>query len=167
MGIRESLNKNPSITTGFTIGIIVLALGAIIWQMRSGSSRYTIQNAYYTVDDGKTWFEDLGTKNPPIDHNGQLAVRCLIFKCGENGAPFVAYLERFTPEALKKMEAAAASKAPPETADIDLLYSTGMEVKRPGSAKWIPRASPEGDKICDVKCPDGSSGDLRAVLPGL
>ena len=114
VGIRESLNKNPSITTGVTIGIIVIALLAIVWQM--WSSRPNINNikSFYTVDDGKTWFEDQATKNPPFDYKGSPAYRAYVFKCGDSGKPFVAYMERFTPDALKKLEAAAAN---PTTSD--------------------------------------------------
>ena len=55
MGIRESLNKNPAITTGATIGIIVIALIFILYQIFGGDGApKPITEMYYTVDDGAT-----------------------------------------------------------------------------------------------------------------
>ncbi len=161
MGIRETLNKNPSITTGVTIGIILVAIGAIVWQMMSGRPTVGNYKSYFTVDDGKSWFEDAATKNPPFDHNGQPAYRCFVFKCGENGTPFVAYMERFTPEVLKKLEAANPSQNDPM--DVE----SGMELKKPGDPKWVVRSTLQGEKIAnEIKCPDGSSTNIQPVSPG-
>jgi len=167
VGIRESLNKNPSITTGVTIGIIVIALLAIVWQM--WSSRPNINNikSFYTVDDGKTWFEDQATKNPPFDYKGSPAYRAYVFKCGDSGKPFVAYMERFTPDALKKLEAAAANPTTSDPMAMENLYTTGMEIKKPGGPKWVLRTTAEGDKVqSDLKCPDGSTTNIQPVIPG-
>jgi hypothetical protein len=166
VGIRETLNKNPSITTGVTIGIIVIAIAAIVWQMMSGRPNINNIQSFYTVDDGATWFADKAIKNPPFDHDGQQAVRCYVFKCGDKGKEFVGYMERFTSDALKKMEDA---KAHPDNSDpmlMEDLYTTGMEVKRPGNGKWVLRTNPEADRIqSEVKCPDGSTENILPVIP--
>ena len=39
MGIRQTLNENPTITTGVTAGVIVLALIFIVWQAIGGRPR--------------------------------------------------------------------------------------------------------------------------------
>ena len=167
MGIRETLNKNPSITTGVTIGIIVVALLAIVWQMWSSRPNIGNLKSFYTVDDGKTWFEDAATKNPPFDYKGQPAVRAYVFKCGDNGQAFVAYMERFTPDALKKLEAATANPAQTDPMAMENLYTTGMEIKKPGGAKWVLRTTADGDKMqSDIKCPDGSTTNIQPVIPG-
>lgn len=36
MGIRETLNRNPAITTGATAALIVIALIVIVWTTFSG-----------------------------------------------------------------------------------------------------------------------------------
>jgi hypothetical protein len=36
VGLRETLNQNPAVTTGATIAIIALALAAIVWQLNGG-----------------------------------------------------------------------------------------------------------------------------------
>ena len=167
MGIRETLNKNPSITTGVTIGIIVIAIIAIVWQMFSGRPNVNNIKSFYTVDDGKTWFEDKATLNPPYDYKGQPAVRAYVFKCGDNGKPFVAYMERFTADALKKIEAASANPTNADPMQMETLYTTGMEIKRPGGAKWVLRTTAEGDKIqSDLKCPEGGNANIQPVIAG-
>ena len=85
MGIRETLNKNPSITTGVTIGIIVVALVAIIYQAMGNRPNLTPPRLYYTTDDGKNWFDEEASKIPPFDHKGAQAVRVYVFKCGPDG----------------------------------------------------------------------------------
>jgi hypothetical protein len=37
VGIRETVNQNPAITTGATLLIIALAIVAIVWQLNSGA----------------------------------------------------------------------------------------------------------------------------------
>lgn len=174
MGIRETLNQNPAITTGVTIGIIVIALGAIIWQLVGGDGMPdAITEMYYTVDDGATYFADDANKIAPFDKDGKEAVKCYVFTCDDKKTKFVAYLERLTPEAKKKMEAAieAQKKADPNAAntipmDTDIITMEGTEVKKPGAGnKWVKRTTPEGEKITQPQCPDGKNENLNIVLP--
>jgi hypothetical protein len=167
VGIRESLNKNPSITTGITIGIIVVAIVAIGWQMMSSRPNINNIKSFYTVDDGANYFEDKAVLNPPYDYKGQQAVRAYVFKCGESGKPFVAYMERFTPDALKKLESAKSDPNGGDPMLMENLYATGMEVKKPGGAKWVLRSTADGDKIqSDIKCPDGSTNNIMPLIAG-
>src|SRR5690554_2534860 len=55
VGIRETLNQNPGITTGVTAGIIVLALIFIVISMFSSNRPPRYDNYYFTVDDGATY----------------------------------------------------------------------------------------------------------------
>lgn len=163
VGIRETLNRNPSITTGVTIAIIVVALGAILWQARQGG--IPTAKAFYTVDDGATWFVDDAGKVVPFDHKGKQAVRVYIYKCAE-GKPFAGFLERYTPEAAQKLAET------PKGGNVDPgineeLYMTGIEVKQPGAAgKWLGRSTPDGEKLqSEIKCPDGKNDTLETVIP--
>lgn len=169
MGIRESLNRNPSITTGITIGIIVVALGFIIWQIVGGDSApKPITQMYYTTDDGATKFVDDAAKLCPYQKDGKDAVRCYVYSCDDKSTSFVAYLERLTQATKKKIEdARAVAKNPnqPPTVDTDFLEAEGTEVKKPGSGKWIRRNSAEGAKITSVTCPNGNNEKLMIVLP--
>ncbi len=170
MGIRESLNQNPAITTGITIGIIVIALGFIVYQIVGGDGAGSpVTEMYYTTDDGATYFADDANKVAPFDKDGKEAVRCYVFKCSD-GKPFVAYLERMQKDAKVKYEAAlkASANAPegaPPSMDLEMIQMEGMEVKKPGDAKWAKRNGPEADRITQINCPDGNNQALNIVLP--
>lgn len=165
MGIRETLNKNPSITTGVTIGIIVVALIAIIWQAMGNRPNLKPPRIYYTTDEGKSWFDEEASKIPPFDHKGGQAVRVYVYKCGTDGKPFAGYLERYTADAAKKMEALTKGGTDDPMA-LEQIQTNGIEVKKVGGPKWIMRNTPEGEKIVnDVRCPDGKADGLEAVAP--
>ncbi len=170
MGIREQLNQNPAITTGVTIGIIVIALGFIVWQLFGGSGGPSpVTEMYYTVDDGQTRFADDATKVAPFDHDGKEAVRCYVFKCSD-GKEFVAYMERMTKDAKAKYEAAVKAQQNPNEngqamMEAEMLAIEGTEVKKPGESKWVRRNSPEGERVTIINCPDGNNAALEIVLP--
>jgi hypothetical protein len=167
VGIREQLNQKPAITTGVTIAIIVIAFAFILYQLIGGDGSTSVPTKqYYTTDDGKNLFSDDPAKVPPFDHEGKPAVRAMVFTCDARKTQFVAYLERMTPEAKAKLEAAEANKTPSPTdpmPDREMLLMEGVEVKKPNDTKWIKRASAEGSKITDVTCPSG--GTLDVVTP--
>jgi hypothetical protein len=53
---------------------------------------------------------------------------------------------------------------PAAAGEIAQARSTGIEVKKPGDAKWVPVLSREGDAITThPTCPDGSTA--RSVSP--
>ena len=83
------------------IGVGVLVFGALLiaFQLHgSGSSvaASTSTKAFFSNDDGKTWFTDLATKLPPFDHSGSQAYRVEVFRCGPSGKPFVVCLESYS-----------------------------------------------------------------------
>jgi hypothetical protein len=161
VGIRETLNENPRLTTGITIGIIVVVLGFIVWQIKGGLSSTPEgggssggTKVYFSDDDGQTYFADDAAKVPPFDHGGKQAVRAHVVKC--DGKTFVNYLERFTPEGKKKMEAMGGKPPAGDPTAMDSIRNTGMEVKRPGDKDWL-RASasdPRYGEITRWKCKD-------------
>ncbi len=166
MGIRETLNKNPSIVTGVTIGIIVIAIGFIIWQLAtSGAPNMANAKSFYTIDDGATRFSDYSSKLPPFDYKGQQAVRVYVYQCADK-KPFIAYMERYTPEAKAVLEKAKADPANINTDAVDEAMNNGIEIKKPGGEKWVRRESPEGQKLTsEIKCPDGTLNNIEPVIP--
>ena len=78
MGIREKLNENPRITAGATAAIILVALGFIVYQAIGGGGPPIPTKAYYTIDDGETYFEDDIQKLAPFEHEGKQAVRAAV-----------------------------------------------------------------------------------------
>jgi hypothetical protein len=166
VGIREKLNEKPAITTGVTIGIIVIAFAFILYQVFGGDgSSVTIPDQFYTVDEGATRFTDDPSRAAPFQHEGKEAVRAFVYTCDENKTSFVGYLERLSPEAKKKYDALPATSADsPPSLEADTIMSEGSEVKKPKVGKWVKRNSAEGEKITNVTCPN-NTGVAQMVEP--
>ena len=168
MGLRETMNENPRITTGITVAIIVVVLAWILWPSGGGASGGggggVVTQAFFTVDDGKTYFPDEATKVAPFKKDGKDAVRAIVYKCG--GKTFVNHMERYTPDVHQKLTAIYA-KGGPEVNDptiIEMLREGGLEVKSPGAGNWVKISDPKAQEILKPKCPDGTA-DLELVTP--
>jgi hypothetical protein len=139
--------------------------GAVYWQAKGNRPNLSPPQMYFTVDDGKSHFVANASRIPPFDYNGSPAVRVYLFKCGSNGPPFASYLERYTPEAAKKMAELMKSPSDDPMA-IEELQMNGIEVKKAGGSKWVLRNTPAGEKLVnDITCPDGTTNLLEPVSP--
>ena len=166
MGLRETLNKNPIITTSVTGGIILICLIVVLYSAFGGgpSSVDAVAQGYYSTDDGKTFFPENLSNVPPFDHEGQPAVRAYVYRCGNDGTPFVGYLERYSPGVHDKVVAAKSSGD--MNAGMDSESLKGREVKRPGDANWLNVMTPKASElVANVKCPDGSTDVPQMVMP--
>ena len=170
MGIRDTLNRNPSIATGTILAIIVIAVAFIVYsQSRGLSPSKEPAKAFYTIDEGKHWFVDDVSKFPPFDHEGKEAVRALLFQCGE-GKPFVGYLARYTPDTKKELEAARNSptgtKSEQYMRNLIIAEKIGKEIKKPGDPQWTTLADETNWKrVMQVKCPEGQNDVPVPVTP--
>ena len=167
MGVRETLNKQPALTTGATIGIILLALIFIIYQVVGGGNHIRIPTkAYYTTDDGATFYKDDINLIPPYDYGGKQAVKADVYQC-PGGSEFVGYLEKYTADAKKILD---DSKSHPSTDDFGKTADAaarGLLVKPPltGDNGWVKNLLPAATKIITVHCPGGGDQLPEAVLP--
>lgn len=159
VGIRESIKKRPSVAAAVAGVMIVGAAIAIYVQARDlGSSG--AGKAFFSTDDGKTFFVDDAQKLPPFDRNGKPAYRAHVFECG--GKRVVGYLSAYTPEALKAVEEAkkynGTGKPPPNMHQIASLGTTGTVVKRPGETQWVLQADIGRATMVRVfRCPEGNT----------
>jgi hypothetical protein len=162
VGIRETLNQNPGITTGATAGIIIIALGFIIWQTTGGEGSYSgPTKRYYVDDDGKSEpFLDSVDKIAPFDHNGKQAVLAHVFTCDGGKTKFIGYVERYTPDAKAKLEKARTN--PKEAPPPEDMAINGIEIKRPKDTAWLKTIDPRSTAVTKVTC---SSGTLEPVVP--
>lgn len=166
-GIRGLLNRHPAATGGAVLVLTVACLSMAFKPIPK-------PKAYYTVDDGKTYFE-AAVQVPPFTTGGREAVRAMVFSCDGGKTRFVGYLLRHPPD---EREAAAA-----------ILKKGGRmppgEVKRPGETEWASPFNPTKlkgpmneatfkkaqaagkryDEIQKVKCPEGG-GHALIVNPG-
>src|SRR5580700_9286717 len=97
MGVRESMNKKPVLTSSITVAVVALAIVWLIYWHRLGQPPPMLHQLYYTDDDGKTLFADDMANLAPFAHDGKEAVLAHVFQIGTN-PPFAAYLEKYTPE---------------------------------------------------------------------
>jgi hypothetical protein len=152
MGIRETMNRNSALTVGTIVFAIAFCAVVIGMELR-GSKGEPPKYAYYTADDGKTWFSDLAIRLPPFDHNGSPAVRCFVFK-GPNGE-FAGLLEKFSDQTRAKL-AQTGDQIPP--------FGTPILVKRPGESEWKPTdVSVESMMLIKILGPESSG--IERVMP--
>jgi hypothetical protein len=149
------------------VGMMLIAVLYWRWNTRPNDVTRSLTLAWYTADDGKTWYSDDKSLTPPFDRDGKTSVRAFVFTCDEDKHEFVGYLERYTPEAKQAIEnsltAVKTEKEPPPAGLFDTLAKTGIEVKRPGDSTWINVSSPKAASIRKVACPAGQT--LQPVYP--
>ncbi|MBC8105625.1 MAG: hypothetical protein H7Z14_03465 [Anaerolineae bacterium] len=173
MSLRETLAEKPRRAAAIVGALLIGAVALIAFQLRGSSNSITgssSSQAFFSVDDGKTWFADDAMKVPPFEKDGKQAVRAYVFRAG-NGTKFVNHLERFTPPAKQIMEEAQKPtdpKVPPppgRSGQIQSALIAGREVKRPGETKWISSTNfKDAGAITAIKGPDGRA-DAVAVEP--
>lgn len=158
MGIREKMNDSPRLTVGVVSTIALLATGFVVMQVLAGRRTFPSKSpdSFFTVDDGKTFFVASSDNVPPFEYKGKQAVHAYVFEC--RGKRFVAYMDRYTPEARAAM---VSGKATPDTVRF------GRELKKPGSTTWIKSGNPatEDPLTAVVKCPEGHPDIPEAVEP--
>jgi hypothetical protein len=169
--IRRHLNENPRIV-GIIVGVLMLAaLVVALTSSRRPADAVAPQNPgtpkeYFSTDDGKSFFPEDARKLPPFDHQGKPAFRARVFKCGENGQPFVAFLERYADADRKRLEELLATDRPVPDEAVKLLARA--EVKKPGRPGWVkmtPGTAQQFNAVRTPRCPDGSTSGIIRVSP--
>jgi hypothetical protein len=162
VGVREFLNQqNPKVVVGATVGVILVVAAVLFLSHRSSGGSDTASapaRAFFTTDDGKTWFRDDARHLAPFAKDGKTAVRAYVYKCPD-GREFVAFLERYTPDFRKKLEAANAGQLGGPLLD----EASGTEVKPPGASAWVKQSDPRAMAVMTPKCPGGQAAQL--VMP--
>jgi len=173
MNIREYMNNNPAVITIGAVVVLVICLGFIIRTIMGGSSSAggVVDVYFYDMNTGEL-FNAASNEFPPIqsptDEGDQLSgVKAHVYSCGDCGdksSRFIGYLERYTPEAKAKMEAARDSEQP----IMEEVYemNQGREIKRPDDAQWINDNSEEAMMLRDElrkRCNEGES--VRNCFP--
>jgi hypothetical protein len=165
MGIREKGFTKGFVGYGLAAVLLIYAIGMLTYQLKP-EKRPNPFGAFYTDDDGKSYFTDTIYKFPPFDHDGKTAVMAYVYSSDHGN--FVGILQRYTPDAKKKLEDAYAKVQAGQlnVSTVNSLLSSnpirygGTEVKLVGSDHWVPRAQMMRP---DVKAPDGSP--CYPVLP--
>lgn len=165
MHVREWLNNNPKIATAITLALIaVVAIWIGFGTFASSNASLPPEDwAWYSVDDGATYFAHRLERSPFTTADGKTAVRAYLYRCG-NGEAFVNHLERMTSDA---PSSEPESGGPPDYgsgSSSEVVRSItrgyrGIQVKKPGSGEWVPSNGPQGMKVRTPTCPNGAVAD--------
>lgn len=159
MTVREWINKNRQWSVIGALFVAVLGIGFTIYQLLPEPEE---TQAWYTSDDGQTWFKDSNRLVPPFERDGREAVLAHVYEC--DGKPFVAYMLKYTPEGkaiFEKFRAAEDAGDPNFDESMLMALSGHARYKRPGEKEWTPESNVR--KVTEMlypKCPDGSTDPL-------
>jgi hypothetical protein len=136
------------------IGIVVAGVAAVQLPKLNRVDRMSA-TAYYTTDDGATFFQ-APVQTPPFKtKDGKEAVAAVLFARGDGSPAFVGYLIRCRADARAAEDRQRQTGAVEGVAGGAPRMVVGMQVKRPGAGEWVDGDTPEGMAIKDVRLPDG------------
>lgn len=137
----------------------------------TSSSRVREASGFFTDDDGQTLFTADLMSVPPFDHNGREAVRAYVFTTDGGNTRFVAYLEKYAPQAKQAIEKFRAEllknpSQPPSAVALEQI-GQGTLVKKPGQGNWVSvKDYASFAKVVQIQVPPEASIDnLEPVLP--
>lgn len=171
MGLRETLNQKKSASILGAVALMLLA-GGFLTYTQWPNRPLKIDKAYYTVDDGQTWFADSVYKVPPYEYDGKTAVRAMVYTYDHGSKTFCPYLQRFNAETKKRLDdaVAKATQDGKPLSSVDLFGSPeithGTEVKLPGPGhQWVSSMDVvNASKVfAAAQSPDG--GDIDTAIP--
>src|SRR5688500_18453397 len=130
------MNKNPGVAIG-VISLVILLAGYMIYRnLAPGPGDLPPAKAFYTIDDGATYFVDDIAKLAPFQKDGKEAVRAHVFEC--DGKQIVGYLEKYTSQAKIQIEKAATGTGDRAAWTRMEIEENGRLVKKPKGARWVP-----------------------------
>lgn len=168
MSVREMMNRNPAMAGTIAV-VLVLAAIAAAWYSLKPDAQGAPTKAYYTIDDGQSWFADRLDRPTPFEHDGKEAVKAYVYTCDGGRSQFVAYLEKMPagpkPAAqVKEAEPAAAPKSEAEARAMaakqprkPAVGQFAALVKKPGDKQWLTSADPRYFPTIAPRCPDASA----------
>jgi hypothetical protein len=171
VSLRQAINQKPAVAAT-AVGCVALLGVLFIVRMSSatGQTNDVPARAYFTVDDGKSYFEDDLEKIPPFTTaEGKTAYRAVVVKCG-NGQPYVSHLERYAEADRKSLMDTLQKPTGRNTVllEVEANALSMAEVKKPltGDKGWITAGGRNGrqyEALAQPKCRDGSYA--QRVLP--
>jgi hypothetical protein len=152
LGLRETINRHPKISTTAVVCLAAAGLVAIALELRGNDGKPPAKN-FFSIDDGKTWFVDSSQKLPPYDYEGGKAVRCYLFK-GPQGK-FVGLLEKYSDSTRAQL---ASKSATASTGELPVL------VKKPGEAEWQPMDSTQ-EAMTLMEITGAEASGIERIMP--
>lgn len=168
MGFRQSAKDRPTLFAVVFGALILVCIAVVIWQLTGSTDpRLGSGKAFFSVDDGKTFFVADSSKVAPFDHNGQQAYQAMVYSADGGKTRSVGYLMRFSEKGKAKMnEMRAKIKETRGMPSMDAELQANTEVKRPGEKNWV-KLSDVGSaaEIMRVASPDDPSRSADPIEP--
>lgn len=155
MGVREFIHRYRRVVAPVVVVGLVVSVAYAVYQWRSAPADPLAGSgkAFYSVDDGTTYFVAGSEQIPPFLHEGREAVQALVYTDDGGKTTFVGYLMRFTPRGVELMRAMRqpAGDRPRALPGLDPGLQANTEVKRPGAGAWV--------KLSDI----AAAGEVMSV----
>lgn len=149
-------------------GVVLLVVGAAgAWFALGDRSGELGSRAYYYDESAERLFVAEAQQYPPIDgiddsSNRRDGVQAIVYTCGEGGERKIAYLRRYTDEAIGVFQQADRAQlerrdGPPEASDRRYITENTL-VRRVDEEEWHAQSSREGQAIIAIlheKCSNG------------
>ncbi len=169
MGIRDTLNRQGKPVTALVVLVLLASIVAIVYYQSRSGDRFGAGSAFYTSDDGKSFFEANSSNIPPFTHDGKEAVQALVYTADGGKTRFVGYLMRFTPRGiqyLKESRAKAAASDRPTLPGFDSELQSNTEVKRPGDKTWVKLSDiSRASEVMSIRSPTDPAKPADPVDP--
>ena len=151
---------------GVAIALLAIAAVALGYQFLGGreSGAGPVQKtAFYTEDNGKSFFKDDLFKVSPFDHNGKQAYRCDVFQ-GDGGKQFAGLIYRHTDSGRREIEAYFPNKGKDTDGSTRRgIEERGMQVKPVAAAEgaWTVADDTTTSRLqASMKDPSGKPAKL-------
>jgi hypothetical protein len=143
MEIRAKLKEHSKVVVA--ISLVVVAVAFVIChstrRLTDGVVPPTpVVMAFYTTDDGRTFFSDVSDKPTPFDHDGRQAVKAYIYTT-DGRTRWV--------QCLEKQDGTG-----------------GLLVKRPRDTQWVSSTDPAAAQIREPKPKNGVAPLLVSAIGG-
>jgi len=167
--LRDFLNNNSAVVTILTVALLIVALGAIVLQLRPGRAGGQVVDVYYYDLDSGQIFTASSREVPPIEtstgpFNGVRAYVFACSDCGDESDRFVGWLEMYSPDA-KALLTRSAEAGPPGPEAFE-SWEQGHLIRDPNAEEWVLANSQGGFAVMESvreQCPDGRP---RPCFPG-
>ena len=145
MNFQKFIRENAGLLLA-TLGLLIVGVIAFTVFSGGGSGPDDVAPAYYSSDDGQSFFIGYG-EVAPFEHDGREAVSAVVYRDRVTGEEFVGYLTKMaTEEDRQKLLGAIAEKSPGSLARVKV----NALVKRPGQGEWVPYEGKPGAEVRDV-----------------
>ena len=146
-------NQQMSVLIAGVFFVIAIVIG---WMSLSPSGPPKVTKAFFTVDEGKSWFVGDVETITPFDVDGKPAVRAYLFRCPGKGV-YCGLLSRHIGGAEKKTVEPSQSTASGNRSQSN----PAKEFKKPGQSQWIDGRSMEMVALAVQKCADGTEAQTK------